>query len=348
MMAKRDAWSLAYAVRKQNGTHTSNAYEAKSIILTRSNLFISRASDFLRGDDFAYPPYATIPVMQLRRFSTMFLVTFGGDESESVIRSDLVSGCEDILRASPQLVNKIRSVLTSLEQLTHEEIDAALHDPTIVAEFAMSTGDDVALVSSDNGAALLEIIKNATQKDAELRYEEERKASAALHSVEIGDYAGRIDKQANRIDDLENGIAERDADKVALAASVLAQRDFTASVLARDITRRAQLFWKMILGLVIVISVLLGADVIWKYTGLNSTFGIVGAVVLAICLSYSFLLPFFPRLEPNRARIWFVQRALDAESVINEDADMLSRVRAKLGLPDQFTDTKPNIVQRDP
>ena len=111
-----------------------------------------------------------------------------------------------------------------------------------------------------------------------LRYEEERKASAALHSVEIGDYAGRIDKQANRIDDLENGIAERDADKVALAASVLAQRDFTASVLARDITRRAQLFWKMILGLVIVISVLLGADVIWKYTGLNSTFGIVGVL----------------------------------------------------------------------
>ena len=332
LMARRDAWSLAYAVRKQNGTHTSNAYEARCIILTRSNLLVSRSAEYLKGDDFAFPPYATIPVMALRRFSTMFLVTFGGDESESVIRSDLISGCEDIVRASPLLVSKIRGVLTSLEKLTLEEIDAALHDPTIVAEFAISTGDDVALVNSNNGAALLDIIRNAAQKDAELRHDEAKAANEAIHAVEVAGNLAQIDVQAKEIRKLRRDVEESEIDRRALYGNIEEQRDLAASILARDVSRKAQVLWRMILGLVIAISLALAADMVFQYTGRETVVGVIGSIILALSVGYAFLLPFFPQLEPKRAQQLFIRRAMRSDSILNCDDDMFARVELKLGL----------------
>lgn len=262
----------------------------------------------------------------------MFLVTFGGDAAESIIRSDLVSGCEDILRASPEIVEKIRKVLINLEMLTEDEIDAALHDPTIVAEFAISTADDISLVNSENGVALLEIIKKSATKDAELRFLEEKRESDVSHADELQNYVLKVGDLERKIGDLLVESGKHTDHELKLESSLNAQRELTASIMAVKIERDSRLIWRIILSTAVLLSLALAADFIWHFSGIKSAVNVLIAILLSAFIAYSFLIPFFPKIEPRKVRAHLVQRAFKKSTMFIEDDDILEMIASRLGV----------------
>ena len=301
-MAKRDAWSLAHAVRRQNGCHTSNVYEARCLILTRSFPFVTSAKKYLKSDAVGYPNYAVAPIMELRHFSTMFMLSFGVGVARPVIRAELVASCDRIIRVSPNLTRRIRSVLSKIEVLSQEQLEAALADPNTMTEFALVTGNDPSLVTDQNSAAFLDVIRNVATKDAELRHRAVEAAREAKHRAELEVRDELIAAEKQERNELAAAL-KRQADEVAEVRRDSSRRD-DLSVLASTnrIHREVSLYWFLVLTLAAGAGLGFLADYLFHITGLSTPVQIGAATVLGGVAFYMTMATFVPRIAPDSLR----------------------------------------------
>jgi hypothetical protein len=78
------------------------------------------------------------------------MLAFGSTVGKEIVRAELVSTCERVVRASPGLAARIANVLKRMGNLTEQQIEAALTDPGILTEFGIVTGNDAQLVTQHN------------------------------------------------------------------------------------------------------------------------------------------------------------------------------------------------------
>lgn len=331
-MAKRDAWSLAYAVRRQNGSHSSQVYESKCIILTRSPLFITTARKYLRSDAVGYPGYAVIPIMELRHFSTMFMMSFGSEVTKKVLRSELVASCDRVVHASPDLTRRIRSVLGKMQSLPEEQLNAALADPTTLAEFALVTANDPSVVTTDNSAALLEVIRTAAKKDEELRHLDSERRLQDEYEAKLLSEKKRSDDKDQLIKQLEIDNRKRDEEGLATANQLDFQMELSADLVAKRVTDEVNVYWFGIIFVALVLAVSLATDSILHFTKLTTWIQIVVSVALACLAFYSVILPFIPRLGPDRLRSFLTRRVARRELARLQHDGIRAKVLMRLKL----------------
>jgi hypothetical protein len=328
-MALRDAWSLAYAVRRQNGAHTSNLYDSKCVILTRSPRFVSTARKFLR-EECGYPGYAVAPVVELRHFSTMFMLSYGVDVTRPVIRSELLAECDRVLSVSPDLTRKIRSVMSKWEGVPHDKIEAALEDPVLLSELAVATSNDPTAVTASNGAAIFEIFRTAGQKDAELRYREEERKRNEAHGEELERARADSNEKQKQIDSLSVKVFEQSERAVQLESLLESQSESNADVIVSQIIGRVDFYWRGVTIVVAVICLLLMLDMIFHFTEETSRLMRVLAGVLGLVVAYHTLIAFVPKWGPERARSWLIDRAAAKRLSWYSQSDVRDRVLSKL------------------
>jgi hypothetical protein len=346
MMAKRDAWSLAYAVRRQSGIHTSNLYESRCVVVTRSPVFARKARQYLRSKTELYPGYAVTPVMELRHFSTMFMLAFGSDSAEKVVRAELVASCEKIVRASPGLLTKVRAVLERMNEFTEAQLDAALADPVTIAEFAVATGNDPSVVTSQAGQALIDIVRGTGAKEERLKsLERERQLieenqrildegqTAARRAVEIAE-AARDEAAAARDEAARKGAEESQR------AHVLGQEaDMAATILANDILRQVRLISTAVWALGVLATAGLLLDMFKDYTNLPPKARIVILVPVAIFVVYHALSFVWPGIEPAVIRAGLTRKLAERRLTSVTSLDLRTRVWEKLPI---------SLLQRPP
>ena len=234
IMAKRDAWSLAYAVRRQGGIHTSNLYESKCIIITRSPVFAARSRLYLKSEGL-YPGFAVTPVMELRHFSTMFMLAFGTGATENVVRAELVASCDKIVRASPGLTQKIKSVLERINKFSEDQLESVLSNPTMMAEFTLATGNDPAVVTPQNGETLLEVIRSAAVKDERLKFQERENERDAEHHLQLKKSEAATLEAAKTAERAAAEAHLRASEAERLIVELEKQADLNASILAHNV-----------------------------------------------------------------------------------------------------------------
>jgi hypothetical protein len=331
-MAKRDAWSVAYAVRRQNGSHSSLVYDSKCVILTRSPLFISTARKYLRSDAVGYPGYAVIPIMELRHFSTMFMMSFGSELTRKVIRSELVASCDRVVHASPDLTKRIRSVLGRIQSLSEGQLNAALADPTTLAEFALVTGNDPSVVTADNSAALLEVMRTAAKKDEELRHLDTERQLQEEYEAKLLSEKKRSDDKDQLIEQLTIDNKKRDEEGLAASVRLSSQMELSADLVAKRVRDEVKLYWFGVVLIAGILAVGLAADSIFHFTKLASSIQIVVSLVLGCAAFYLAIIPFIPRLAPDRLRMFFTRRVAARELAHWAQAELKEKVLLRLKL----------------
>jgi hypothetical protein len=337
MMARRDAWSLAYAVRRQNTRHTSNLYESRCTIVTRSPVFARKARDYLTREQGLYPTYAVTPVIELRHFSTMFLLAFGSAAADKVIRAELVASCDRVVRASPGLLRKVRATLERVSAYTPEQLDRIMEDPTAMAEFALATGNDPAVVTPEKGDALLQVIRATAVKDERLRFQAEEQVREERHLLALEETRAatrEAQAAADRAAEDARGAAE-DARRHAAQADNIAreldrQADLNAQMIAANILREVRLYWVAVLILGVLAGAGLILDMFKEYTDL-STFGRVALLVpVALFVFYHSLAFVWEEIEPAVVRRWVTRKVAERQLARLGDADLQARVWKKL------------------
>lgn len=332
-MAKRDAWSLAHAVRRQNGVHSSNVYEARCIVLTRSHVFAASAKRFLQTDQMGYPSYAVVPVMELRHFSTMFMLSFGNELTRSVIRSELVASCDRIIRMSPDLTRRIRAVLGKIEGLEPAQLEAALEDPTVLTAFTVATGNDPSIVTAQNSAALLEVMRTAAAKDEELRHKSAERALVAQHEQALQLERVAVEAKAAEVEELKRVARAQQVEAARLQDEMTEQLDISAKLLARRVERQVNFYWGMLL--ILLFSCAAGAfiDMLYDFTSLSSPIQLIAGLAIgasALFLTLGSVLPAFSvvNLRP-RLVAWTASRQLGADTPDDLRKRVLERLETR-------------------
>ena len=327
--ARRDAQSLAYAVRRQNGAHTSNVYESKCIILTRSPRFINTARQYLKNN-CDYPTYAVIPLMEFRHFSAMFMLSYGLDAARPVVRSELMAACDRVIRVSPGLTQRIRSVMKRWENVPTEQIEAALEDPLLLSELALATSNDPSLVTVSNGKAIYEIFRSAGQKEAEMRHLESERTLKGQHQAELEQIRGDTIEKEKEIQALKMQVFEQTERTARISAQIELQADSNAELIASRIERRLKLYWRCITIVVAVVALLFFLDQIFHWTEKESRWAKVLAVVLGLVAGYHIFIAVAPKFAPETALSALRRRVTKWELARYSQDDLRDRVEMKL------------------
>jgi hypothetical protein len=332
-MAQRDAWSLAYVARRQDGHFSSNLYDSKSALVTMSRPFASTARRFLR-EEKRYPNYAIIPIVELRHFATIFMLAFGSDATRKVIRAELVSTCDRIARASPGITARIAQVLKRLGKLTEEQIDAALADPNTVAEFAIVTGNDGSVVTQQHASALLDVVTNAATKDAELRNQANEARLAEAYGAKIAEAHNRIETaEAAAVDARRNAeeikaYADQmraDAEKSRHDAAL--QIDIAAHIIVSGVKNSTRLLWGFLVAVAGVAGFLIFIDARKDMSGWP---WFVFSALLGSIAVYALVVVFKPEAAPHRLRAWLLRMIAERRLQHVSDWRMQEVVRAEI------------------
>jgi hypothetical protein len=327
-MAKRDAWSLAYAVRRQNGAHTSNLYESKCVILTRSPRFVITARNFLRTE-CEYPSYAVAPVMELRHFSTMFMLSYGVDIGRPIIRSQLVAVCDRIICFSPTLLSKIKQVMSRWEKIPHDQIEAALENPIVLSELAVATANDPSTITASNGKEIYNIMYRAGQKDAELRHLEAERKIIDSHNAELEREIKNAEEKQKLVDDLNMKVVERSEDADRLTKLLEIQASSTAESIYTQIIDRINIYWRLVTAVTALICLALMLDMVFRFTEQTSLYLRALSWVLGAAVAYHTLIAVKPSLGPESFRGWLIKRVA-AKQLARYSQEIRDRVAAKL------------------
>jgi hypothetical protein len=328
-MARRDAQSLAYAVRRQNGVHTSNVYESKCVILTRSPRFINTARKYLR-DNCDYPTYAVIPLMEFRHFSTMFMLSYGLDVARPVVRSELMAACDRVIRVSPGLTQRIRSVMRQWENVPTDQIEAALEDPVLLSELALATSNDPSSVTVSNGKTIYEMFRSAGQKEAEMRHLESERTLKSQHQAELEQIRGDAVEKEKEIQALRLQLFDQNERTSRISAQIEAQSDHNAKLIADRIERRVKLYWRCVTIVVAIVALLIFFDQVFHWTERESRLANVLAVLLGLVGAYHIFIAVAPDFAPETARSWMRKRVTEWELAQYSQGDLRDRVEMKL------------------
>ncbi len=302
-MAKRDAWSLAFAVRRQNGSHSSLVFDSRCMVLTRSPVFVTSARRYLRSDHVAYPSFAIIPVMELRHFSTSIMLAFGSNATRDFVRAELVASCDRVLRISPDLTNRIRAVLHDFGKLTEDQIDAALSDPATLAEFALTTANDPSIANSANSAQILNVVYSVGTKDHELRSIEAERKLKEEHAAELEAERRRTVDKEKEIEQLRLSSFQQ-AEQVGVLQNQLdAQFNINVNIISGAIKDKSDRVWVFIIGAIFVICVALAVDSVFHFTESGGLWARAAASILGIIVAYHTFAAFMPNIAPDLLRI---------------------------------------------
>lgn len=181
----RDAKSVGFVMRRRSGHYTSDMYDARYLMLTRSVSLALGSRSYIAKNLAEVPTYAVPPVLEVRHFSTMFLLAFGTSDGEKISRGELLSSCEMVLKTSPRLLKKVRDTVEQLSLFTKEELDAVMMDPVALYEVTTVTGNDPEVVSIDTAEALARIMREAAAKDERIRHQKEFRRTSEQHIQDL-------------------------------------------------------------------------------------------------------------------------------------------------------------------
>lgn len=295
-MAQRDAWSLAHVARRQDGHFSSNLYDSKSALVTMSRPFAATARRFLK-EVKSYPNYAISPIVELRHFATIFMLAFGSDATRKVIRAELVSTCDRIARASPGITTRIANVLKRLGKLSEAQIEAALADPNTVAEFAIVTGNDGAVITQQHASALLDVVTNAAIKDAELRSKADQDKLTEAFEVQIANADDRAKaaeaaaEEAKRTAEETKAYADQMREEAESSRQEADERtELAAEIILSGIKNRTRRLWSVLVAVAGIAGFLIFIDARkelsgWPWFLLSAVLGIIAVYALVVVFS---------------------------------------------------------------
>jgi hypothetical protein len=302
IVARRDAWSLAYAVRRQNETYSSALYEAKCVVVTRNQRMVIAARRFLREKKGVYPNYAALPVIELRHFSTQFLLFFGTGAANKVVRAELIASCDRIVRASPGLINKVRTVLQRVSAFSDQELESILSDPATVAEFTLATGNDPSVVTTQNANALVEIIKNTAVKDEQLRAQERERQKQLEFESQLQAKDQQLSLVQEQVTAQEETVLQLQRDRDAIRGDLERQRQQSILLTCSDIRSEFSLYSRLIAVSAVIFGIALVFDQFKDLTKISTTLRLVIGIPVAAFVLYAALALFWPSIDPASIR----------------------------------------------
>jgi hypothetical protein len=338
IMARRDAQSLAYAVRRQNGAHTSNLYASRCVILTRTARFVNTARAYLR-DHCDFPTYSVVPVMELRHFSTMFMLSYGIDVARPVIRTELIAVCDRVTRISPDLIQRLRATMNKWDNIPKEQMAAALEDPVLLAELAVATANEPSVVTETSGKAIFEIFRSAGARDAEMRHLEAERTLKEEHEQEIATVKYQTEQKQREIDELRMRLFEESEHLAKINNAVEAKSESDANLVVAEVFSRVRLYWRVIVIATGTVCVILMMDTIFHITDpasltnkslLWSIASRSVTVILAVFVAYHLFIMVSPRFGPERLRNMLINKVTERRLSRYSDGELRDRARAKI------------------
>ncbi|NGM49006.1 hypothetical protein G5B46_05240 [Caulobacter sp. 602-2] len=318
----RDAKSIAYIIRRRGGNYTSDAFSSKFLFLTRSSVLVRYSDVYCRRKVDGWPSYAIPPAVEMRHFSTLFLLAYGTSEGERISRGELLSSCELVLKTSPLVIKRVRETVEQLSLFSTEQLDAVMGDPVALREITIATGNDPEVVTAENASEVARIIREAAAKDERLKAQRERLAVSIRHEEAMG--AALADSERARLDAAKAGLQ--------LQRGAVEARE-TAAVLIGQWHREADSYWLIVTILFCAISITAMASVFLNSIQIN----IYVKVFVWICVSAIAIYSLSNRIIENfsilslrkiiRTRVVASRAASLPQGGVRENVEILMRAK---------------------
>ena len=125
---ERDAWSVAYVMRKRRGRGSVDITEALPILLSRNAPLCDIATRFCR--ERALLGERDIgPALHQRQMSSLIWIVVGSEERKELARRDLVRRCSDVVRCSPEVLARTREQLRRIDLEKSRQFEALITRP---------------------------------------------------------------------------------------------------------------------------------------------------------------------------------------------------------------------------
>lgn len=299
----RDAQSVGFVMRRRGGFVTSDMFDARYVMLTRSVVLSKASGSFVTRNIEDYPSYAVPPAIEVRHFSTMFLLTFGTADGEKISRGELLSSCERVLKTSPQLIKKVRDTVEQLSLFTTEELDAVMTDPVALFEITAATGNDPEVVTIATAEALAKVIREAAAKDERIRHQKEARAVEQQHALALGSVVDEREK----------------ARLSAATASMVVQKNQTEAGLSADAlvaewTAIGRARWLAVVALFVLVSVIAAVEIVLDLSGAPLAIRIAVALCTLIVAGYSLSSRVIDKFSLMNLRSWIISKTIAAKS----------------------------------
>lgn len=174
----RDALSVAFVMRRRQGRHSSDAFEAPFTLITRNSTFTRYAELFVKTN-LSPPSYAFGPAMETKTLAAITWMRFGDTVSKNAPEIHLISACDRILASNGYLLRKAERRLA--EQQSKEVSEAIFSSQQAVLDLVVATGGSPDVLDAANSEELLQAVTSSAQELG--RLEERRLADAEIDIV---------------------------------------------------------------------------------------------------------------------------------------------------------------------
>lgn len=204
---EHDAECLALLMRLREGRHSSDLFKCRYVFATRNPTFVRRSRSYCLQSHLLYDTQEG-PIVHQRELATVAWLRTGLGASEAIPRQHLVASCNRLLQINPEVAKSVRDTLREFQPDTVEQFQLLLLDHRSVRKLADATLNDEKVVTGDNAAHLLDLMRNATAEEVRAEYEQKQAEDRKKH---------RASQRASRMK-FEQEIAERERHINALEA----------------------------------------------------------------------------------------------------------------------------------
>ncbi|MER9233969.1 hypothetical protein NKI56_18015 [Mesorhizobium sp. M0622] len=213
---EHDADCLTLLMRLRDGKHSRDLFNCRYVFVTRNVSFARQSREYCLT---ARQLYATQegPVVHQRDLATIAWLRTGLGATEAIPRNLLVAHCNRVLQVRPELMQTVKDKLRAFSPEKLEQYQALLLDQRSIRKLADATLNDEKVVTGDNAAELLELMRSATAEAVKSEYEakladEKKKHSQAQRAASVkhvGDLSEREEEMRTLRESLSRAERER-------------------------------------------------------------------------------------------------------------------------------------------
>lgn len=186
---ERDAYSIAYIMRRRNGRFDSDIMENAFVFVTRNSTFTSFSDIFVKRH-LSVPDYAFGPAMETKTLAALVWLRFGSIDTEDLPQINLISACDRILSTNGELLRRAEKRIKEFKD--DDAANALLSSQQAVLDLVIAVGGSPDVLDGADGDQLIRAFTVSAEEKGRL----DERAKAALCEAELSDAVSKAQAQA--------------------------------------------------------------------------------------------------------------------------------------------------------
>jgi hypothetical protein len=186
---ERDAYSIAYIMRRRNGRSDSDIMENAFVFVTRNSTFTSFSDIFVKKH-LSVPDYAFGPAIETKTLAALVWLRFGSVDTEELPQIHLISACERILSTNGELLRRAEKRIKEFK--SDDAAAALLSSQQAVLDLVITVGGSPDVLDGADGDQLIRAFTVSAEEKGRL----DERAKAALREAELSEAISKAETLA--------------------------------------------------------------------------------------------------------------------------------------------------------